>query len=452
MKIKKIITSILSVVFITSTLVGCSGSTSTNDKTNGETVTLTYTTWGSPNEIKAQTDAIKEFEKNNSNIKVKIQHIPTDYDTKLATMIAGNSAPDVALMYKTTALSWADQGKISNISPLLAKDSDISEDTYIDGSFIHTDKDTIIGITPCQEAFGLYYNIDAFKDAGVELPPAKAEDGWTWEEFVEVCKKLTIDQNGKNATQEGFNPNQIKQFGVNIPTWAWRTFLALNDVKYVNEDGTKSNLKDPVVIDTIQKFADLSNKYHVAPSPAQSKTLPAPAVALQSKKVAMDFDGQWVQLDLAAANVNYDVGVLPKMKNNTTTLIGEVMCIFNDTKHPDEAWKLLKWMTSGEGTKDLIISGLWMPTVKKWYTDPELIKSWVVKPGHPDGYKDAIMNQTLNNSVPDIGYSLKNYVKIDSIITPALDQVWSGDKTAEEALKGVEPDLIPELKGVYTTK
>ncbi len=28
--------------------------------------------------------------------------------------------------------------------------------------FIHTDKDTIIGITPCQEVFGLYYNIDAF--------------------------------------------------------------------------------------------------------------------------------------------------------------------------------------------------------------------------------------------------------------------------------------------------
>ena len=214
----------------------------------------------------------------------------------------------------------------------------------------------------------------------------------------------------------------------------------------------KSNLTDPTVIDTIQKLADLSVKYHVAPSPAQSKTLPAPAVALQSKKIAMDWDGQWVQIDLANAKVNYDVGVLPKMKNNKTTLFGEVMCMFDTTKHPEEAWKFLKWMTSGEGTKDLITSGLWMPTVKSWYTDPEIIESWVVKPGHPDGYKEAILDQAMNNSVPDSGYYIKNSVKISSIISPALDQVWSGEKTAEEALKEIEPKVEPELKGIYTNK
>jgi len=452
MNIKKIITSIISVTLITSALVGCGGSSTSTSAANGDVVTLTYTTWGSPDELKAQTKAVEEFEKKNPNIKVNLQHIPTDYDTKLATMVAGNTAPDVALMYKTTALSWADQGKIKNISPLLDKDTEINKDTYIDGSFIHTDKDKIIGITPCQEVFGLYYNIDAFKEAGVDLPPTKAENAWTWDQFVEVCKKLTIDQNGKNATQDGFDPDNIKQFGINMPSAFWQTFLNLNDVKYVSEDGKKSNLTNPTVVDTVQKLADLSVKYHVAPSPAQSKTLPAPATALQSRKIAMDWDGQWVQLDLGNAKVNYDVGVLPKMKNNKTTLFGEVMCVFESTKHPDEAWKLLKWMTSGEGTKDLITSGLWMPTVKSWYTDPKLIESWVVKPGHPDGYKDAILNQALNNSVPDCGYYIKNSVKISSIIGPDLDQVWSGEKTAEEALREVEPDVVPELQGVYTSK
>lgn len=454
MNIKKIITSVLSTTLITSILIGCGGntSTSTSGKSSGDVVTLTYTTWGSPNELEAQTKAVKEFEKNNPNIKVNLQHIPTDYDTKLATMVAGNTAPDVALMFKTTALSWADEGKIKNISPFLGKDTEIKEDTYIDGSFIHTNKDNIIGITPCQEVFGLYYNIDAFKDAGVELPPTKAANAWTWDQFVEVCKKLTIDQNGKNASQEGFDPENIQQYGINMPSAYWQTFLNLNDVKYVSDDGMKSNLTNPTVTDTVQKLADLCVKYHVAPSPAQSKTLPAPAVALQSKKIAMDWDGQWVQLDLANAKVNYDVGVLPKMKNNKTTLFGEVMCMFDSTKHPEEAWKFLKWMSSGEGTKDLITSGLWLPTVKSWYTDEAKIKEWVVKPGHPDGFKDAILAQALNNSIPDCNYYIKNSVKIGSIIGPALDQVWSGEKTAKDALAEVEPDMIPELKGVYTSK
>lgn len=456
MGIKKILSTILLMTFTTGMLVGCGGTSSNSQgqssEGNDEVVTLTYTTWGSTNELQAQTKAVEEFEKNNPNIKIKLQHIPADYDTKLATMIAGNTAPDVALMYKTTALAWADEGKIYDISSMIDNDNEISEDTYIDGSFIHTDPETVIGITPCQEVFGLYYNVDAFEEAGVELPPTKSEDAWSWEEFIEVCQKLTIDYNGKNATEEGFDPDNIKQFGINMPSSIWQTFLNLNEVKIVNDDGTQSNLTDPVVIDTVQKLADLSVKYHVAPSPAQSKTLPAPAVALQSRKIAMDWDGQWVQLDLANANVNYDVGVLPKMKTNTNTLFGEVMSIFSTTKHPEEAWKFLKWMTSGEGTKDLITSGLWLPTVKKWYTDEELIKEWAIKPGHSDGFREAILEQALNNSVPDVGYYLKNSVKINSIIGPALDQVWSGEKTAEEALTEIEPKVTPELKGVYKSE
>lgn len=456
MRVKKMLIEILLVTFTTGILVGCGGGSSDTVAMEGssssETITLTYTTWGSTNELASQKKAVEEFEKNNPNIKVNLQHIPTDYDTKLATMVAGNTAPDIALMYKATALSWADEGKIENISSFLEKDTEISEETYIDGSFIHTKPDTIIGITPCQEIFGLYYNIDAFKEAGLDLPPTKAEDAWTWDEFIEVCKKLTIDQNGKNATEDGFDPDNIKQFGMNMPTNLWQTMLNLNGTSMVNEDGTKSNLTDPAVIETVQRLADLSIKYHVAPSPSQSKTLPAPAVALQSKKIAMDWDGQWVQLDLANAKVNYDVGVLPKMKTNTNTLYGEVMCIFENTEHPEEAWKFMKWMTSGEGTKDLITSGLWLPTVKKWYTDKDLIDQWVIKPGHSDGFKEAILDQALNNSVQDIGYYLKNSVKINSIIGPALDPVWSGEKTAKEAFTEIEPKVTPELKGLYTTK
>lgn len=456
MGIKKVLSKVLLITFASSLLVGCGGkSANSNGTSNGteeEIVTLTYTTWGSTNELEAQTKAVEEFEKNNPNIKVKLQHIPTDYDTKLATMIAGNTAPDVALMYKTTALSWADEGKIYNISSLLENDDEISEDTYIDGSFIHTDPETTIGITPCQEIFGLYYNIDAFEEAGIELPPTTSDEAWSWDEFVEVCKKLTIDYNGKNATEEGFDPENIKQFGINMPSSIWQTLLNLNEVKIVNDDGTDSNLTDPLVIDTVQKLADLAIKYHVAPSPSQSKTLPANAVSLQSRKIAMVWDGQWLQLDLANANVNYDVGILPKMKTNTNTLFGEVMSIFESTDHPEEAWKFLKWMTSGEGTKDLITSGLWLPTVKKWYTDEELISEWAVKPGHSDGFREAILEQALNNSVPDLGYYLKNSVKINSIIGPALDQVWSGEKTAEEALTEIEPKVIPELEGVYKSE
>ena len=227
--------------------------------------------------------------------------------------------------------------------------------------------------------------------------------------------------------------------------------MILNDTTLTNEEGTKFNFDDPAVAETIQRFADLINVYHVAPSPAQEKSLPAPAVALQSKKIAMDWDGQWVLLDLGAAKTNFDVGVLPKMKRSTTTLYGELEVMFQGTKHPKEAFGLLKWMTNPDAVLDLHSSGLWMPALKKYYTEPEEINKWAtVKPGHSDGYVDSVMNQALNDSVPDIQYKLKNATKILSIISPALDQVWLGKKTAEQALKEIEPKAAPELKGVYT--
>ncbi|HBM80609.1 MAG TPA: sugar ABC transporter substrate-binding protein, partial [Clostridiaceae bacterium] len=310
-------------------LVGCSKTNSGSGKgsANG-VVNLTYTTWGSTNERKAQGDAIKEFEAKNPNIKVNFQHIPTDYETKLSTMIAAKTPPDVALLNKQTALTWSEQNKIYNLKPLIDKDTEIKEDDYLHDSFVRGGPDKIVGITPCQEVFAIFYNKDMFKAANVDPLPTKAQDALTWDQFVEVAKKLTLDQNGKNASEAGFDPTKIKQYGVFFETWAWQTFLVLNDAKLLTDDYSKLNLSDPAVAETLQKFADLINVYHVCPSPAQAKTLPAPAVALQSKKVAMDYDGQWIQLDLGVAKTNFDVGVLPKIKRCTTTLYGEVEAMF----------------------------------------------------------------------------------------------------------------------------
>ncbi|MDI6619157.1 MAG: sugar ABC transporter substrate-binding protein [Clostridiales bacterium] len=434
-------------------LAGCSKTNSGSGKgsANG-VVNLTYTTWGSTNERKAQGDAIKEFEAKNPNIKVNFQHIPTDYETKLSTMIAAKTPPDVALLNKQTALTWSEQNKIYNLKPLIDKDTEIKEDDYLHDSFVRGGPDKIVGITPCQEVFAIFYNKDMFKAANVDPLPTKAQDALTWDQFVEVAKKLTLDQNGKNASEAGFDPTKIKQYGVFFETWAWQTFLVLNDAKLLTDDYSKLNLSDPAVAETLQKFADLINVYHVCPSPAQAKTLPAPAVALQSKKVAMDYDGQWIQLDLGVAKTNFDVGVLPKIKRCTTTLYGEVEAMFQGTKHSEEAFKLLKWMTNPEGVLDLDSSGLWMPSRKAYYTDPELINKWVIKPGHSDGFKDAVMNQALNDSEPDVGYYLKNDNEIMNIMNSALDQLWMGKKTAAQVLKEIEPKAQAAYKGVYVNK
>lgn len=44
---------------------------------------------------------------------------------------------------------------------------------------------------------------------------------------------------------------------------------------------------------------------------------------------------------------------------------------------------------------------------------------------------------------------VKNFNKINDVITPALDDLWSGEKTAEEAISSIEEDANAQVQGFY---
>lgn len=424
------------------------GKDSADDKR--DRVVLTYASWGSPNEKQAQERIVKKFMEKYPWITVHYLYIPYDYRAKLTTLYASNKEPDVFTLHKYTALQWAEQGKLYNLNEFLAKDKEINEDSLIPNAVMYWDEGKVAGIKVAEEAFALYYNKDIFLEAGVPLPPVKAEEAWTWNEFVQTAKKLTIDRNGHNALSPAFDPANIKQYGVRFNSWMWYLMVPSNDTGIIAPDGSRMNLEEPAVIDAVQKLVDLIFVHHVAPSKVQEKNLPQPALALQSKKVAMDLDGQWVQLDLAAANVNFGVGVLPKLKTSKTIQFGEPAVMSASTRHPEEAWLLYKWLLHADNLIDMHAGGLWMPIQKDYYLKPELIARWAsVKPGHPDGYEDAVMRQTLENGVNSYEFHLKNIENIHAILNPALDQVWLGKKSVQEAFTSISKQINAEFRGTY---
>ena len=462
----KILSLMLIVSFVIGTvLVGCGGTNKEAVKTDASTkdvtakkepVTLKFTYWGSPIEKKAVEDCVKKFQEKNSYITVDGMYIPSaDYLTKITAMIAGNDAPDLGYMDVSLAFKMAEEGKLCNINDFLAKDSELKKEDYLDNIWYNWAPGKSLGTNSACESITLLYNADMIKAAGVEPPPIKAENAWDWDKFVETARKLTIDSNGKNALDPAFDYKNIKQYGVQFPT-TWQYYMPLvysNGGDYVNDDGSKLALSSKEATDAIQNLADLVNKYHVAPSPVQQRSMPAPSVGLQSKQVAMILAGQWNLLDLGAAKLNFGVGVLPKLKKSVTLVLGSPTVIFSGGKHPEEAWLLYKWLQNPESSIDLQAGGLWMPLLKDWYTKPELVSKWAENnPAHPEGYKDAIMKQTIENGVSGPAYYVKGFSEIDAIIAPALEQVWLGNKTAEQAIKEVEPKVQEKLKGRYDNK
>lgn len=419
-----------------------------------EPVTLKFTYWGSPDEKAAIEAACAAFTDLHPNITVEPIQIPNaDYNAKLTAMAASNDSPDAGYMTADLGETWSKEGKFVNIFERLDQDPDLSKEDYLDYIWFNVTPDNAWGIATAGECFGLYYNKEALSTAGVDVLPTTAETALTWDAFVELAQKCTLDSSGRNALDPAFDPESITQYGVMFETWndPISNFIFGNGGAWTSEDGSKLTINSPETAEAIQRLADLINVYHVAPNPIAARSLPGMSVALQNKLTAMAIGGQWINLDLGNAAVNYDIGVLPAMKKSITIGLSGASVVFKDSKNPDEAWELFKFMSNPAGAIDLYKGGLWMPILKAWYEDPALIAQWVdANPAaHPAGFKEAMIDQLLKNGVPSATFYLKNQAKLVPIVTMSWDEVWLGNKTAAQALNDMAPQAEAEYQGRY---
>jgi multiple sugar transport system substrate-binding protein len=295
------------------------------------------------------------------------------------------------------------------------------------------------------------YNVDMFTEAGIELPPTKAEDAWTYDELLAIAQKLTKDRSGNDATSPNFDPENIQQFGIHYGLgWnCWYSLVLSNGGSYLSEDGTRFTLNEPEAVEAIQKIADLINVYHVSPSSAQATTLPSNSVSLQTRRVAMAINGSWTHADLAQAEeLNWGVGVLPILKEYKSYFHGGSLVIFKSTSNLEASLKLHNWIINPANQLDLH-RGLWIPQLASWYTDPEKIELWAKEgePGRPVGFQDAVMRSTFEHSEPSPENCIVNFAEIDAIVSAALDNVWNGTMTAQQAMDEAAVKAEPFIAG-----
>jgi len=412
-------------------------------------VEIRFAFWGSAFEKKDVEKAIAAFNEAHPDIRVVGQHIPNQgYVEKITAQLAAGDPPDVAYLDQNQAFPWAAEGKILDLKPYLG---DEPEKTFLK-STVYRVGDTLLGTGLATGVILTYYNKDLFDAAGVPYPPAKASEAWDWDTFVANAKKLTKDRNGKTADQEGFDPNAIDTYGVSFPTWwgGYLPFIFSNGGKFASDDGTKLLLDQPEAVEALQKLQDLIYVHHVAPTPTQAHNLPTADILLQSKKVAIGIDGMWKVTDFANLRFNWGVGVLPKLKEPATVVVSVPKVIFAATKHPKEAFEFYSYIS--DPTKvDLFKAGLWAPHEKEYFTDPAKIASWIDgQPGvYPPEARDAIVDYELNHTPyqPPV-YWLKNVNRItDEAVTPAIDQIWNGTKSAKDATAEAVKNAAPLLQG-----
>jgi multiple sugar transport system substrate-binding protein len=115
-------------------LSACGGKTAGGTAASGSPVQITYMEWGDPAELDVWKAIVSDFEAANPNIKVTVDVSDWDsYWTKLKTLLAANTPPDVFAMDAPLYLDYQSRGVLLNLQPYID-----SNPGMLDGLFPNT--------------------------------------------------------------------------------------------------------------------------------------------------------------------------------------------------------------------------------------------------------------------------------------------------------------------------
>ncbi|MFI8876104.1 ABC transporter substrate-binding protein [Streptomyces sp. NPDC055243] len=303
--------------------------------------------WSTPGEVKAVNDSIDRFEKLHPNIKVKATGNVSDETVNQALRAGGDKAPDVVSSFTTNNVGqYCESGMWADLDPFMRKTGLDKHKVFPKTLLDYTSyRGTQCALPLLADAFGMYYNKDAYKEAGIERPPR------TMSEFEKVAKKLTVRSGRNGYKRVGFMPSF--RFYQNSPDrlfaqWGPAYFDAEGKSRLAKEPSTYKFFKTTGRLAAAQGgFNDLE-KFRMTFGDEMSSQN-----AFLTGKVAMLLDGEWrgLMLDEAKADFDWGVAPLPVPDDQADTygrgfITGTVAGIAHSSKHQNAAWELVRFLTA----------------------------------------------------------------------------------------------------------
>jgi multiple sugar transport system substrate-binding protein len=302
-------------------------------------VTIRISTWAGVDEAAELQQRIDEINASQSDYQIVHEPIPSDYFVQVQTQIAGGTGAD---------LYWMDQNQmalksegvflpieqcegVANAEPQTAGDL---TDYYPGILAVNQHEGQTYGLPWIAQPVVVYYNRALFEAAGVEEP----QEGWTWDDFVEKAKALTIDTDGDgNVDQWGFTNNSWPPPYIFI----WQAGGEL-----ISEDFTTSPIDTPEFVRGFEFY--LSTAYNPEMSPSREVIAEQGfGEMFKAGKIAMFMGGAADDLDRVEG---LDVGVIhvpanPETGSQTTFAWNASTVINANTPNPEQACAALVALT-----------------------------------------------------------------------------------------------------------
>jgi multiple sugar transport system substrate-binding protein len=350
---------------------------------------ITYWLWdqNQPPAYQACADA---FEKQNPDIKIKITQTGwMDYWNALSTAFVSGTAPDVITDHLARYPEFIQNNLLVDLTPLIARDK-VPTNVYFGGLVKVWGRDgKQYGLPKDWDTISIVYNKAILDKAGID---PKSLSNLTWNPkdggtFGQLIAKLTVDANGKTGLDAGFDPKNVKQYGLIIGgapdafgQVEWSHLAVSNGFKFYDGPWAKHfYYDDPKLAETIQWIADMELKKGFI-VPAKDARQAGPDALFAGQKGALAFLGSW-DVHWCQENCKFDIGfaLLPEGPVGRRTMFnGLADSIWVGSKHQEEAWRWVKFLASPEAQKIVGSFGVVFPAVPE---GTELAKDAMAKKG-----------------------------------------------------------------------
>jgi multiple sugar transport system permease protein len=364
--------------------------------------------WGDASEEQLVNNLVVKYESEHPDVKIIRLHADADFDSKLSTMMSAGAPPDLFYVSYETLPGFVQLNLLANLDPFIAKMPDGKQwlagyypvllDAFrYDGQTIG--RGPLYGVPKDWTTMAMYVNCDLFKRAGIAVP----FNGWTWDEFEVDCKKISA-----------LPPDASGRFyGAALNDWpaVLQNIIECYGGDYFNG----SNFRD-VTIDSPDSIAALSMVQRtrfidktVYPASGPKASDDGIQLFYTGKVGAMGPVGRWETArfrggvgDPGITDFTWDVVPLPHEKKAVADISVISWCMAANTKHPQEAFDLLHFLTGKEGQEITARLGASIPSLEAVAHQDFVFAG---KPDHDHIFLDELKHAQISQIPADMEFS-----------------------------------------------
>ena len=220
-----------------------------------------------------------------------------------------------------------------------------------------------------QDTWALYYNTDAFKEAGLDptKPPTTPDELWDY------AAKLTKCNPDGSLARAGFIPDD--------PDRNLESTSNLFNCQFYDEANKKITVNSPECVawfNWYKKYYDTYNKNNALTDLIATRT-GGDAGLLNTGQQAMGIYGEWENgasyIPTGRPDLNYDTAPIPAInpdKYGAAFINGNAFMIPTGTANPEAAAKFGMYLMTDEPSKTMDIQNASVPQLTSLLTDPDL--------------------------------------------------------------------------------